>query len=324
MTNAFRINLKKPADVAAVVPYLLGFHPHDQLAILALHSGRILFAAATPVPFSADAADDAASIAIRIAAHDPDRVILIGYGPDEPIATAVNHTQEAFNALGVAVLATLRVHDSRIWHLGCDAPVCQTDGVPFDSSTTAVAAHATFLGLAPADNIDTFAARLAPITGPDREAMRKALIAAHQHLADIATGTEEEIEARFQGLAEDLIDETLTTYQQDHHFPDDRAALLLALLTDPQTSDVAIPTVEGDELDVRIWTDLTRRADDPHVAAPATLLALAAMQNGNGLLARLAIERAQEVDPDDPLIQAMAHAIARGVDPTDIRRRLRE
>ena len=42
----------------------------------------------------------------------------------------------------------------------------------------------------------------------------------------------------------------------------------------------------------RLWTDLTRHAQPGYIAAPASLLAFTAWQNGNGALANLALDRA--------------------------------
>jgi Domain of unknown function (DUF4192) len=45
----------------------------------------------------------------------------------------------------------------------------------------------------------------------------------------------------------------------------------------------------------RLWTDLVRRAQPGYVAAPASLLAVAAWQEGNGALANIALDRALAV-----------------------------
>lgn len=325
MTNSKRLDLDNPADIAAIVPYLLGFHPHDRLAILALRGARLLFAASAALPYSDDPDTDATSVAARIAAHRPNRVLLIGYGDHEPVATAADHTSDAFTARGVTVVAALRVHNNQLWHLRCADPDCQINGVPFDPSTTAAAAYATYRGLSAAQNIDAIAARLAPITAEEREGMRSALIAAHQYLDGLAAdGTDEDVRARFADLVERLIREAHSTYAQQRRLTDSVAALLLALLTAPSLRDQAIKHIDGDDLNIRIWTDLTRRADTSHTAAPATLLAFAALLHGNGLLARLAIERAHEADPDDPLIHIIAQATGHGIHPDIVRRLLHE
>ncbi|GIE91629.1 DUF4192 domain-containing protein [Actinoplanes regularis] len=324
MTHPAELSLKDSTNVVAVVPYLLGYHPHDQLIILALKDSQVLFAAAAPLPYSSDPVSDATEVATRITAHGPDRVVLIGYGPGEAVATAVDQTIGAFTALDVAVSASFRVYDDWLWHLRCDDPECEL-GIPFDVSTTAVAAQATLLGYVAAEDVHTYATRLAPVTGDERKGMQTALAAAHRHLDDLAAGSsEEQIRTTFHDLVERLLREARTTYEQHRGLADSTTALLLALLSGPHAPGAVMKHVHGEDLDVRIWTDLTRRADPVHAAAPATLLALAALQRGNGHLARLAIERAQEAEPEDTLIQRLAEVISRGIAPADVRRLVHE
>ncbi|MFI1996800.1 DUF4192 domain-containing protein [Actinoplanes sp. NPDC020271] len=324
MTHPEELSLKDSTNVAAIVPYLLGYHPHDQLAILALKKNQVLFAAAAPLPYSSDPVSDATEVATRITAHGPDRVVLIGYGPEKAVTAAVDHTIGAFTALNVPVSASLRVYDDWLWHLRCDDPQCQ-HGIPFDISTTAVAAQATLLGYVAAEDAHTYVARLVPVTGDERKSMQTALAAAHRHLDNLAAGaSEEQVRTTFRDLVERLLKEARTTYEQHRGLTDSTAALLLALLCAPTLQALVLKDVHGEDLDIRIWTDLMRRADPGHVAAPATLLALAALQHGNGHLARLAIERAQEAEPKDKLIQQIAGAIRRGIAPDAIRRALHE
>ncbi|WP_328468850.1 DUF4192 domain-containing protein [Actinoplanes sp. NBC_00393] len=323
MNHPERLDLNHPADLAAIVPYLLGYHPRNQLAILALRGTSVLFAAATPLPYS-DPSEDGTAVAVRIAAHGPERVLLIGYGDHETVTIAVTHTTDAFTILGVTVPVALRVHDDRLWHLACGSPEHQSSGIPFDPSTTAAAARATYLGLTAAQDIDTLATRLGPITGAERDAMNSALAAARQHLDELAAGTTGVVRSRLRSLLDDLLHEALSTYRQHDRLPDDRAALLLTLLTVASLRDDVLEQVHGNDVDIDLWTDLTRRADPDRTAAPATLLSLAALQRGSGVLARLAIERAREADPNDSLIQTVVDAIACGIDPAVVHRLLHE
>ncbi|MEU4693755.1 DUF4192 domain-containing protein [Actinoplanes sp. NPDC023714] len=317
MTSIDQFDPDQPAETAALVPYMLRFYPHDQLVIVLLRGRHIITAAATTTSNSAYTAESAATTAKLVAAHKCDGVILIGYGTHEAVTNVLALTRAALNADGIAIPAMLRIHDDRLWYIDHDALESPADGIPFDPHITAAAAHATYLGWTAADSGDAVA-RLTPITGAEREAMRIALADAHKQIAEIESVTAGS-RTRWHDLVEELINEALATYQQHRHLPDDRVALILALLTDPELENCAIERLAGEDIDVRMWTDLTRRADDLHAAAPATLLALAAVQQGDSLLAQLAIERAYESDPDDTLIQAIAIAMAAGVLPAVVR-----
>jgi uncharacterized protein DUF4192 len=47
----------------------------------------------------------------------------------------------------------------------------------------------------------------------------------------------------------------------------------------------------------QLWAELARLARPGYVAAPASLLAFTALQDGNGVLAGLALDRARSDDP---------------------------
>jgi hypothetical protein len=313
------LTLTNPADAAALVPYLLGFHPHDRLVILALRDARIHFAAASPLPVHTAAAN-----AGLVADKEPDQVLLLGYGPHDPVITAVDHTTAVLHAENIPVLNAFRIHDNRIWHLNCTDTRCEYDGTPFEPSTTVAAAYATYHGLTAATDIAALDSRLDPVTGAERDAMTRAYDHAAQHLNQMIDGHSRlSIAARVKTLLDDLLDEATDVYQHGR-LTDDRAALLNTLLSVAPLRDRALRHVHGDDLHLRIWTDLTRRAADNLIAAPATMLAAAALQLGHGALARLAIRRARHADPTDPLIDAIADCVRHGVHPDTVHRLLHE
>jgi hypothetical protein len=66
----------------------------------------------------------------------------------------------------------------------------------------------------------------------------------------------------------------------------------------------------------RLWTDLTRAAPGRYQAAPASLLALAAWQDGNGALANVALDRALAARPGYTMAQLLRMAIDCGAPPS--------
>jgi hypothetical protein len=67
---------------------------------------------------------------------------------------------------------------------------------------------------------------------------------------------------------------------------------------------------------LRLWTDLTRRAQSGYVAAPASLLAFVAWQSGNGALANVALDRALADDPKYSMARLLRETIDAGVPPS--------
>jgi hypothetical protein len=67
---------------------------------------------------------------------------------------------------------------------------------------------------------------------------------------------------------------------------------------------------------LRLWTDLTRRAQPGYVAAPASLLAFVAWQSGDGALANVALDRALADDPQYSMAQLLRQVITAGTPPS--------
>jgi hypothetical protein len=66
----------------------------------------------------------------------------------------------------------------------------------------------------------------------------------------------------------------------------------------------------------RLWTDLTRLAPPGYVAAPASLLAFVAWQQGDGALANLALDRALADDRRYSMARLLRRALDSGAPPS--------
>jgi hypothetical protein len=69
----------------------------------------------------------------------------------------------------------------------------------------------------------------------------------------------------------------------------------------------------------RLWIDVVRRATEPYVPAPASLLAFTAWQSGEGALANIAIERALAADPGYSMAHLLGQAVDAGLPPSAAR-----
>ena len=136
------IRLSGPADVLAVLPYQLGYHPSDSLVALALRDRQIGLVERIDLP-PEDAVDAAcAAMVPPLVREEPDGVLLVGYesrpGAAMPLADAV---RDDLVAAGVVVLDRLVVRDGR-WHTpDCTTGCCPTAGhdqeVPRDAAAVA-------------------------------------------------------------------------------------------------------------------------------------------------------------------------------------------
>jgi hypothetical protein len=107
--------------------------------------------------------------------------------------------------------------------------------------------------------------------------------------------------------------EAIGTYRRGGQITDDdQVAWLAVTLADLRVRDDAWARMDPKHRAAhrRLWTDVVRRATEPYVPAPASLLAFTAWQSGEGALANIAIELALAADPG----YSMAHLIGQAVD----------
>lgn len=170
--------LRTPADVLAVVPYLLGHRPADSVVVLGLRVRRVVFQVRADLPPPGQAAEVAAHVGRVIARQQVSAVLVIGYGSAAAVTPAVQALRRELRQRGVEVLEALRAADGRYWSYLCNRPTCcPPTGTPYDVSTTIIAASATVAGLSPAESREELVARLAP---PAAEVLRTARDAARR------------------------------------------------------------------------------------------------------------------------------------------------
>jgi hypothetical protein len=116
-------------------------------------------------------------------------------------------------------------------------------------------------------------------------------------------------------VGQQLLTEALDTYRHGQVLDDHVAATLTVVLGMPAVRDAAIRLSTGDDWQIRLWTDLVRRAEPEFTPGPAVLLAVAALQAGNGILADCAVRRTLHGDPDNRLAQLVLQLVQTGIDP---------
>ncbi len=107
--------LRSLADLVAVVPYLLGFHPADSVVVLGLRDKKIIFEVRGDLPPRAELTDFVGYYAALVARQRCARAVLLGYGDGPRVTPVVLALRSALEARGVAVLDALRVAEGRYW-----------------------------------------------------------------------------------------------------------------------------------------------------------------------------------------------------------------
>jgi hypothetical protein len=95
-------------------------------------------------------------------------------------------------------------------------------------------------------------------------------------------------------------------------------AWLTVALKDLRVRDDAWARMDprGSKAHRRLWIDVVRRAQPGHVAAPASLLAFVAWQEGNGAFANVALDRALADDPGYSMALLLRQVITAGAPPS--------
>jgi hypothetical protein len=322
------LTVDSPAALLAVVPHLLGFVPSNSLVAVgtAPPRGRIQIALRFDLPdppdvgVSAAIAEHAVSILAR---QDLLTAIVVGYGPGHLVSPLADILRKAAAAAGLPLRDVLRVDQGRYWSYLCQEPACcPAEGVPFDASAhplgEAIAAnHGEVLS-----SRDALTATVEPVTGAAAEAMKRETARAERIAARLAAGATQAdsgtnrhpVVAR--GLA--AVQAAIVQYREGGSIELASTFAWLALvLTNLRVRDDAWARMdpEHNEAHLRLWTDLTRRAQAGYVAAPASLLAFIAWQGGNGALANVALDRALTDDPNYSMAQLLRDTIDAGVPP---------
>ncbi|MFE9694964.1 DUF4192 domain-containing protein [Micromonospora sp. NPDC005806] len=312
-----KLTVRSSADLAAAVPYLLGFHPSDgSIVVIASRERRIVFAARGDLPTPAHLLREFTVHLVPVVQRQQPitDLVLVGYGMPEHLDPALRIVGDAFTTAGLTVREMLRVTEARIFSLTCDdRSCCPPDGIPFDPTASLVAVQATVAGLVARPDRAAVARRLTPDYS-GRDSIRDATNTATTRMeALITTGSTAVFEAGVLAVRD-----ALRQHDNGARLTDDEVAWLSVLLTDRAVRDLAVDLTQPHEQHITFWAEITRRAHTPLVAAPATVLALTAWRCGDGVLAVMAAEHALQINPDYQLAHLVLHALQAGLPPTAI------
>jgi hypothetical protein len=339
-TPAARVRLENPGDLIAAVPHLFGFHPVDSLVVVGLLGGEPTLLGVTlraDLPPPGDAYRLASQLTLPLTKRHTSAVALIVIGPSRadpavglPHRELVSICEDVFADAGILV-------DHQLW-----VP-STTDGVPWrcydnqrcagvlpDYRDTPMARASAAAGARMYSLREDIAATLAPVEpavlarrtnlltatsmaepdrgdppgGSGRAGLGRVLAAVRAFAAGTTTLTDEDVVA-------------LTRAISDHRVRDaclDLPAVAAALGEPPGTVGRA-------ELEAaaRLWTALLRNTPAPECAEAACLLAFGAYLDGDGVLAGIALDRAEQADPGHRLTVLMRDGLLIGLDPQLVR-----
>ena len=210
------------------------------------------------------------------------------------------------------------------WFLEHKLLICCPDNEAFDETAHPAAVAMTVAGQVVLPDRAALAASLAPPTGQQAGSIRAAASRAERRARQLLTTAPTRQAARrlltSRGLS--AVEEAISTYRDGGTITsDDQIAWLALTLASLPVRDDAWARMDPAHTSAhrRLWTDVTRRAPDPYLPAPASLLAFTAWQSGDGALANVALDRALAADPDYSMARLLREILAAAVPPSQAR-----
>ena len=140
------IHLSGPADVLTVLPYQLGFHPHQCLVVVSLHGTRMGLVQRIDLPLPDHVGDAVAAMITPLRQDNPNAVLLIGFEERQGESRAMlDQMADACLAHSVEIADRVVVRGSRWFDLDCHQSCCPPEGLPLPAPGS-VPAVAEFVG----------------------------------------------------------------------------------------------------------------------------------------------------------------------------------
>jgi uncharacterized protein DUF4192 len=331
-----RLRISSRQDLVELAPYLLGFHPVESVVVLVLSADErsVVLAARIDLAHAAEPqVRDELTLMLRRSGGT--QAVLLVYGPrlgvpptpeeaelgELPYAELVEALIEVVEQADVRFFGGGYIAGDRWWsYRPCaDRGCCPPHGMRIEGEDSQVAAAATFLGLTALRDRTALEETLAPIDDPG---IREALGVAKQELLD--AGRARDVDGWCAGVGVQLRSVLDRVTGGDSPWLPDRVAARLVLgLAEQRIRDIAWLWLEIDP-DTRwlgaerLWRQLIRRAPEEYRLVPLALFAWACWRGGDGIRARIGVERALTLDPTYQMALLLRAALEQGVDPGDI------
>lgn len=314
-----------------MVPVLLGIHPRESLVLIAFggRSGRRLGLTVRvdlPPPDDVEPVVDQAVEALLSDHPAGAAVIVIGSTASADAGPRLSTT--AHLAVARLVRCGVEVHTA-IWAESTVAGArwacfdeCACSGTLPDPSTTPFAAAAVAEGkVVHADRAEL--ERLVSPAEPERIRRREVMLVRTVDASGpdgAATGQDAGADDPKAGWK--LVAAAIAAAGRGTLALDDVAVVGLALaLLDPRVRDAALLRSSGSSAAAAetLWAALARETPDPEAAEPAALLAASALLRGDGVLANVALDRAERAWPGHRLAGLLRQVAGSGMRPEQFR-----
>jgi hypothetical protein len=320
--------LRNPGDLIAAVPALLGFHPRDSLVVVGFAEEElgpmVRLCLRIDLPGTrlsrrklAGLTEQLASYATGRSCDDIVAVVAGGgaAGPPPPGSELIAALRRACDRAGVELrdaMWTARVARGERWR--CYQSCACSGVIPDPMGTSAAAASVAAGHVIRGDRAEVEQL----VAGRDPVVLRRRSALVDRRIDEHTDGGREVPSPR---ASFELVRRWLerATHEPVEFSDADIVELSLAL-ADPLVRDACLGFAIDGYLDgaERLWTVLVREMPDPEAAEPATLLASCAFARRDGILAGVALQRAQQAWPGHALSELLDAAMLSGQEPEQI------
>lgn len=324
-----RVRIGSPLSLLAAIPGLIRFQPDHSIVVLGTGHprGEVEITLRYDLP---NPADDRAVAAVAgnvldiLAAQGMTTAAAVGYGADSEVSPVVGALRSRAAEAGVTLTEALRVEDARYWSYVCaNQECCPADGTPFDVTDHPVTRAFAASGLPMFASREELAATIAPAGGETAMAMRRATRAAERQVTG-CVGRMARAGRRVGGrrliaaVGQPMVVEAIRRCRDGEELGIEFAAWVTLALRELRVRDDAWARMlpEHGDAHARLWADLTRLAQPGYIAAPASLLAFVAWQQGDGALANVALDRALTDNRRYSMAKLLRRALDSGAPPS--------
>ena len=329
MTAPARVlTCRSPADLAALVPQLVGFAPTESLVVISLRGPRRRLGLTVRV----DLCDLPMLLDQIVGALDRDGAagaVLVVHSADptddrHPWADLVDEVTGALDGRGIEVTEALLVRDGAWWSYGCAQSCCPPRGTPLDPGSPllrAVASEHAYDGRAVLASREELVASLQPGPPLGESLARRLQAQAREDLEErLVVGAAPAVRTELSRWRT-----ALDAWEQRPGalLPADCAALAVGLhLVEVRDVVASWGLSRGDPL-LGLLGQLAGAVVAPDDAPLCAVLGWVSYARGNGALALIAVQRALTTDPTYSLARLLLAAIDGLLPPEQVRDTLR-
>ncbi|MFE9748241.1 DUF4192 domain-containing protein [Saccharothrix saharensis] len=307
-----------PAELAASVPHLIGYHPTESLILVTTEEGNpdllgAVVRIALPTPAQEDyAVEDLARLVENCNAGEASLVVIAASDSDEPPeplphANFVRRVAAALADVGVFVNCQVWAAVTREGAPWCTYDDPREHGTLPDPDMSPLAAETAFAGRVTYGSREELFELITPDASREVLNKRAGLLLAN----DLKSIPHEQI-----------LDAAINRFEQgDFELADQDYADLGTLLSDPLLRDAWIARCGGDQSAAaeHLVLSMVRGLPEPWRAHAAAVYAFSVYLRGQGTIAGIAIAYALDTDPQNRLANLLAEALRVGVHPDGLR-----